>query len=186
MLGINPSMTTDNVCNSIGLPRFNMTDLIVRLYEDRDFETACALFHKISKHYGIGTLPSLEETKSYVAERVLGLGSNVTIALAMQDNIAVGLATFTVLYPSPNGKGQLYMKDLFVEAGQRGGGVGKSLMTFVAGYALDHACERFDWTTETTNPSAMAFYQGLGARPVNEKVYYRISGEDLRAFVKGV
>jgi ribosomal protein S18 acetylase RimI-like enzyme len=44
---------------------------------------------------------------------------------------------------------------------------------------------RFDWTAETDNPEALHFYDGLGARRVAEKVYYRCEGETLHRLAAG-
>jgi GNAT superfamily N-acetyltransferase len=110
---------------------------------------------------------------------VLGFRS-CEIALAEQDGHAVGLATFAVLYPAPGLGGQLFMKDLFTLAEARGQGVGQTLMRFLAQLAVERRCVRLDWTAETDNPGALAFYDRLGAARVAEKVYYRCEGETLR------
>ena len=87
-----------------------------------------------------------------------------------------------MLYPAPGPGGQLFMKDLFTLAGSRGQGVGRALMGFVARLAARRGCVRFDWTAETDNPEALAFYDRLGAGRVAEKVYYRFDGETLQQF----
>jgi GNAT superfamily N-acetyltransferase len=76
------------------------------------------------------------------------------------------------------------MKDLFTHAAARGQGSGRALMGFLARLAVERGCVRFDWTAETDNPEALAFYGRLGARCVAEKVYYRFEGETLRQFAE--
>jgi hypothetical protein len=46
---------------------------------------------------------------------------------------------------------------------------------------LERGCTRFDWTAETGNSEALTFYDRLGARRVEEKVYFRFDGEALKA-----
>jgi ribosomal protein S18 acetylase RimI-like enzyme len=58
-------------------------------------------------------------------------------------------------------------------------------MQFLAAHAVKLNCVRFDWTTEETNPGAMAFYARLGAERVKEKVYYRLTGSALLALATG-
>ncbi len=94
----------------------------------------------------------------------------------------VGFATFTILQPSVNGGGTLFMKDLFVVEEARGAGVGRKLLGHIAGIAEVEGCFRFDWTTETDNPGAQRLYQMLGAERVTEKVYYRVANKNLTAF----
>jgi GNAT superfamily N-acetyltransferase len=115
----------------------------------------------------------------HVDAAVLAPGS-CEIAVAEQDGRAVGLATFAVLYPAPGPGGQLFMKDLFALAEARGQGVGCALMAFLARLAMERGCLRFDWTAETDNPTALEFYDRLGASRVAEKVYYRFEGKALQ------
>ena len=81
--------------------------------------------------------------------------------------------------------GVLFLKDLYTGADARGAGVGETLMRYLARLAVERGCERFDWTAETNNPRAMAFYDRLGARRVTDKVYYRFDGDALTAFADG-
>jgi GNAT superfamily N-acetyltransferase len=106
------------------------------------------------------------------------------IAIAELDGKPVGLATFAVLFPAPGPAGQLYMKDLFALAEARGRGVGQALMAFLAKLALERGCSRFDWTAETDNPEALAFYDRLGARRVEDKIYYRFEADALTALAQ--
>ena len=57
-------------------------------------------------------------------------------------------------------------------------------MAWIARYAVEHDCVRFDWTAETSNPGALRFYSSLGARRVEEKIYFRFEGEDLLSFAE--
>ncbi|MEM7176976.1 MAG: GNAT family N-acetyltransferase [Pseudomonadota bacterium] len=107
------------------------------------------------------------------------------IALSPEDMGAerpVGFATFTILHPSENGGGTLFLKDLFVIEEARSAGVGRRLLGHLAGIAEAEGCARFDWTTETDNPGAQRLYDRLGAERVVEKVYYRVVEKDLAAF----
>lgn len=91
----------------------------------------------------------------------------------------------SILLPAPNENGTLFMKDLFVSETARGSGLGRQFMRFPAGYAVELGCHRFDWTAETDNPRAPAFYDDLKATRVAEKVYFRFSSADLRDFARG-
>ena len=158
--------------------------LEIRLYEERDFESTWRLFHRLSEYYRIGELHTQQQSREHVQQNILGPDSDVRIALAFEGSEAVALATFSIMYPVPNQGAQLYMKELFVDAEHRGKGAGKGLMKFLAEYGLEHGCSRLDWTSDTTNPEAMAFYQVIGAKPSDTKVYYRLADDQLRNFAK--
>ena len=107
-------------------------------------------------------------------------GSVETLIAHLGDQPA-GFATFAIVYPSPEGRGTLFLKDLFVSQHARSQHLGRSLMRHLAGIAVERNCVRFDWTAETSNPRALSFYDRLGAVRVEEKVYFRLDGERLLA-----
>ncbi|CAJ1853332.1 GNAT family N-acetyltransferase [Aeromonas dhakensis] len=64
-------------------------------------------------------------------------------------------------------------------------GIGEKLMHWLAGYALEHGCARFDWTVDEANLGALRFYTELGSTHVKDKLYFRFSGESLEALAAG-
>lgn len=157
---------------------------LIRLASAKDEAVLTTLFHVIDLHYWGAAAPARAVMAEHVRRNILGGPHGVPgceIAIAEIDGKAVGLATFAILYPAPGPAGQLFMKDLFTVTEARGRGIGRALMEFLARLALERGCARFDWTAETDNPQALAFYDRLGARRVEDKVYYRFEGEALKA-----
>ncbi|MEO0682739.1 MAG: GNAT family N-acetyltransferase [Pseudomonadota bacterium] len=113
------------------------------------------------------------------ADALLGDASGCRALLAFVDGAPAGLATVTVLHPGLDAAGTLFLKDLYVDEAARGLGLGARFMRRLARHAAELGCRRFDWTAETDNPRALAFYDALGAARVPEKVWYRFAGEDL-------
>ena len=50
---------------------------------------------------------------------------------------------------------------------------------------MQRGAVRLDWTSETTNPRAVDFYDRIGAQRVTEKVYFRFDGDRLKDFTAG-
>ncbi|MEM8533784.1 MAG: GNAT family N-acetyltransferase [Chloroflexota bacterium] len=154
----------------------------VALASQADLADITGLFHQIYQYYtGVESL-SRDDIATYVEHNLFQAHCGVQVVLAREGITPLGIATFSIMYPGPNATGQLFMKELFTSAEARGKGAGKALMKFLARYAIEHGCSRFDWTAETTNPNALAFYDYLGAPRLQEKVYYRFADEQLRAF----
>ena len=149
-----------------------------RLAEGGDLETVAALLSATNRHYW-GAQAGGEPAARNAAASLLSGASSCRMLLGFRNGRAVAYITFAVLFPSPNMGGAFFMKDLFVIDGERGTGVGEKMMSAAAGLALDWGCCRFDWTAETSNPRALAFYDRLSARRVTEKVYFRVTGADL-------
>ena len=61
----------------------------------------------------------------------------------------------------------------------RSRGIGSALMAWVARYAVENGCARIDWPVKATNARGIAFYQGLGATQVVDRLSYRLSGPGL-------
>jgi len=58
----------------------------------------------------------------------------------------------------------LVLKELYVDANTRSGGVGKALMNAVIAQARDLGAGQIKWTVLPQNHAAQAFYQSLGAQ----------------------
>jgi GNAT superfamily N-acetyltransferase len=54
-----------------------------------------------------------------------------------------------------------YLQDLFVDAGLRGGGIGKALIERVAAAARERDCLRLYWTTKGDNARARRLYDHI-------------------------
>lgn len=154
----------------------------IAFFEPRHTAAVVDAFHELNCHYFGENAGAREAIHRHVVSDILGPESGVRIVVAMDGEVVAGLATISLMYPAPDERGQLYMKDIYVCEAWRGRGVGEQIMRFLARYAVSRQCIRFDWTTEDWNAGAMAFYARLGARPVEEKVYYRLAGQDLADF----
>ncbi len=61
----------------------------------------------------------------------------------------------------------------------RGKGVGRALLSHLAGIARERNCGRFEWAVLDWNEPAMRFYRSLGATSVDEWVIFRMTGEAI-------
>jgi len=154
----------------------------VCLFDNPSHDGLAQAFVELHQHYFGKSAPTPEAVRENLKTDILGPDSTTRVVVAMEAEQVAGLATFAILYPAPGARGQLFMKDLYVRNAWRGRGVGEQIMGFLARYAVSNNCVCFDWTTETGNAGAINFYKRLGATHVQEKVYFRLAGEDLVAF----
>ncbi len=85
-----------------------------------------------------------------------------------------GLAAYSFLWPAVGATRSLYLKELYVPGAYRRRGVGTLLMHAVFETAAALRCSRVEWTTDTGNTAAEAFYAGLGLPVYPSKVFYRV------------
>jgi len=143
------------------------------------------LFHEAEVYYEGHAAPSRESIAAHVAKNVIPALGRCEFLLAECDGAVAAMASFGQLYPAPDLGGQIQVKDIFVRDGFRDRGFGRAIIRRLAALALERGCTRVDWTAETSNPRALAFYDRLGVPRVESKVYYRLDGEILAAFAAG-
>lgn len=151
----------------------------IDFYQSQQCETVADLLHDMSVHYnGVGA-STRQAVLNNLKHNILGPDSGVRLVVATADDQAVGLACISLLYPAPKEQAQLFMKELYVLSSHRGRGIADAIMRWLAQYAVEKHCLRFDWTVDADNQKALDFYDALGAKRVSEKYYYRLSGEAL-------
>ena len=67
----------------------------------------------------------------------------------------------------------------------RGSGAGRALMSWVARDAIENGCCRIDWSVQAFNHKGIAFYEGLGAVRVADRLSYRLSAPAIHDFPRG-
>jgi len=78
------------------------------------------------------------------------------------------------------GRPGLYLEDLFVRPAFRRNGIARAIFHWLAKKAVAEGCGRFEWSVLDWNENAIAFYRGLGARPMDEWIIQRLTGESLK------
>jgi len=86
-----------------------------------------------------------------------------------------GFALWYYTYSTFRGRRGVYLEDLFVRPAFRGRGCGSALLSRVSERAKETGCHRVDWSVLSWNESAKAFYRSLGAAPVAEWEWWRLS-----------
>ena len=105
----------------------------------------------------------LSMTPESLREHLFGPHPYAEAVIARVDGEPVGHALWFHTYSTFLAKPGLYLEDLFVVPEQRGRGVGRALMRYVAGVARERRCGRFEWSVLDWNEPAINFYRKIGA-----------------------
>jgi GNAT superfamily N-acetyltransferase len=92
-----------------------------------------------------------------------------------------GFALFFYNYSTWRGRTGIHLEDLFVLPKFRGLGIGKSLLSRVAARAAEQGCVRLQWDVLEWNQTAIDFYQGLGAKFLDEWRIMRVNDEAIQS-----
>jgi GNAT superfamily N-acetyltransferase len=104
------------------------------------------------------------EVSAITWQRFLDPVEPMHAALAWQDGRAVGLVHFIYHRSCWTVGDYCYLQDLFVAAGQRGGGIGRLLIEHVYAQARAADASRVHWLTQESNSNARQLYDRIADR----------------------
>ena len=99
--------------------------------------------------------------------------------IAERGGAPVGFALYFFNYSTFLGKHGLYLEDLYVRETERGRGVGMALLARLAAIAKENDCGRMEWWVLDWNKPAIAFYESIGAKAMDEWTVFRLTGDAL-------
>lgn len=94
-------------------------------------------------------------------------------------NQPVSFALFFHNFSTFLGRPGLYLEDLYVKPEMRGKGIGEIMFSFLAKLAIERKCGRLEFWCLDWNESAIKFYKGIGAVPMDDWTVYRVHDKAL-------
>lgn len=98
-------------------------------------------------------------------------GGTLCLVATVDDGTLAGFAILNPYFPAPRLTHGLFLKELYVAAACRSGGVGEKLIDGIRALAKERGDTRVLWTTGEANAGSQRFYDRLGMRR-EKKVYY--------------
>lgn len=92
---------------------------------------------------------------------------------------AAGFALWYRTFSTWEGVPGLFLEDLYIAERERGSGLGRALLTALARIVVKNGWTRLEWNVLRWNTEAIAFYDTLGGRPLDDWLTYRLSGAAL-------
>ena len=125
-------------------------------------------------------------TEERLRETLFGSRPAAEVVIAYDDDRPVGFALYFANYSTFLARPGLYLEDLFVRPEARGRGIGRRLLSYLAGVVVEREWGRLEWRVLDWNETALQFYQRLGARPLDDWTVYRLTGTALRQLAETV
>lgn len=141
------------------------------------FIQGLAEYEKLT-HEVVGTEQDLQRT-------LFGEKPSAEVLIAEYQGEPTGFALFFTSYSTFLARPGIYLEDLFIKPEYRGFGIGKALLAFLAGLAVERKMGRLDWSVLDWNEPAIKFYEQIGARGLTDWTQYRLDGEALRQLAEG-
>lgn len=106
------------------------------------------------------------------------------VLIAEAGGAPAGFALFFHNYSTFLGKAGIYLEDFFVRPQWRGHGIGKALLSRLAQLAVERDCGRLEWACLDWNELAIGFYEGLGARPQEDWIVFRLVEDEVKELAR--
>jgi GNAT superfamily N-acetyltransferase len=104
--------------------------------------------------------------------------------LARIEGRPVAYMIYYFTYSSFLARPTLFLEDIYVKEEHRGEGIGKGLFHFCVKKAKEKGCGRMEWSALNWNKNAIDFYLGMGAVPLSEWTYYRLTEDRIISLAK--
>ena len=124
---------------------------------------------------------AVQNTVEALTETLFGDDPRAFAHVVERDGEIAGIAIWFLTYSTWTGKHGIWLEDLIVDEAQRGRGYGKALLASLADVCVERGYTRLEWTVLDWNAPSIAFYQAIGATPMDEWTTQRLSGTALQA-----
>ncbi len=136
-----------------------------------------AFIRELADYEGLGHEVDADETMIDTA--LFGRSPSVFCDIAEWDGAPAGFALWFYNFSTFRGRHGIYLEDLYVRPDHRGRGIGKALLRELARRCAAEGLARLEWWVLDWNAPSIAFYQSLGAQPMEEWTVFRLTGDSL-------
>jgi GNAT superfamily N-acetyltransferase len=153
------------------------TGLTLRLATAADADLIFSLISELADYENLR-----HQMTGSVAELAQHLGSRPAIVeaiVAEWDHQVAGFALFFTNYSTFLTKPGLYLEDLYVKPQFRRLGIGKALLSHLAGLVQERGYGRLEWSVLDWNAPAIAFYERMGATVLPDWRICRVTGDAI-------
>jgi len=151
--------------------------LVIRETSESDIPAILTLIRELAEYEKLSYSVTADE--SLLRENLFGKNKFAYVVFAEYEGKLAGQALFFYNFSTFKGKPGIYLEDLYVRPTFRKKGIGKALLKYLIELAKIKNCGRVEWVVLTWNQPAIDFYKSLGAKPMDDWIVFRLSGESF-------
>jgi len=159
------------------------TGLTITIASERDIPHILTFIKALAEYERLAD--SVVATEEGLRATLFGPRPYAECVIARWNGEPAGFALFFHNYSTFLARPGVYLEDLFVNPEFRGKGIGRSLLQYLAGVAVERNCGRLEWSVLDWNAPAIGFYKSLGAEPLEDWTIFRVKGEALARLAGG-
>jgi GNAT superfamily N-acetyltransferase len=130
-------------------------------------------------------LHEVEATEAGIGAALFEANPRLFCDIAEWNGEVAGFAVWFINFSTFSGRSGIYLEDLFVRPAQRGKGIGKALLSYLAKECVANGWSRLQWSVLDWNTPSIEFYKSLGAQLMDEWTVCRVDGPALTALAQG-
>ena len=133
--------------------------------------------YELCTHEVLATNETLSSTLSFPDSPNRGYAH--TLLIIDPDTTVAGMALYFTNYSTWRAAPGIYLEDLFIRPAYRKRGYGKRLLGELAKETVGIGGKRLEWSVLKWNKPSIEFYEGLGAKAMDEWTGMRVDGDEL-------
>jgi GNAT superfamily N-acetyltransferase len=102
------------------------------------------------------------------------------LLLETADGEAIGYAIFFTTFSSFECRSGIWLEDVYVRPEHRRGGIGRAVMEHLAHLVEQRGHVRLEWVALDWNEPALNFYEGLGAKRLDDWIIHRLERDGIK------
>lgn len=150
---------------------------IIRAATEDDVPVILALIKELAKYEKLSH--EVEATAADIRRSLFDERPVAEALIGELEGAPISFALFFYNFSTFLGKPGIYLEDLYVKPDYRSNGFGRRMLAHLARLAKERNCGRFEWSVLDWNEPAIRTYDRLNARPMQEWILYRLTGEAL-------
>lgn len=153
-------------------------DVQIRAAAEADVPLLYDLILELAAYEKLGTAVAgtAEQLRRSLFEREVA----EALLIETADGEAVGYAIFFTNFSTFECRPGIWLEDVYVRPEHRRGGIGLALMEHLAGIATERDYARLEWCALEWNEPALNFYEGIGARRLDDWRMLRLERDGIR------
>jgi GNAT superfamily N-acetyltransferase len=144
----------------------------IRKAKKNDFKKVFKLINELADFEKL--TPPDKKAKKRLFKGAFGKKPVFKMLVAEHNKEITGYAIYFFTYSSFLAKKTLYLEDIFITESKRNLGIGKLFFNELVKISKKEKCGRMEWCVLDWNKNAIEFYNKLGAKPLNDWIYYRL------------
>ena len=157
--------------------------LIIRRARPDEAGLVLSLVRELAEYEKL--LHEVEATEADIGEALFGPHPRLFCDIAEWNGEVAGFAVWFINFSTFSGRSGIYLEDLFVRSALRGKGIGKALLSHLAGECVANGWSRLQWAVLDWNTPSIEFYKSLGAVMLDEWTICKVAGPALTALAEG-